>query len=142
MHLLFSLRPFRLRSGYRFFPYDEARCLGGTTLVPVLSRPLKRRPVRGPLGIVSYNPTRKIMKATLLQNCVLLATFPVLLWSEPAPKITTLHDVPPITGVQELTFGGGGGVDSCTGAGSRAQAATRSAAAIQRLAKLGKSAEW
>jgi hypothetical protein len=48
------------------------------------------------------------MKACRLNNCILLAVFPALLWAQPAPATSTPQPRP-IRGVQELTFGGSGG---------------------------------
>ena len=48
------------------------------------------------------------MKACRLNNCILLAVFPALLWAQPAPATSTPQPRP-IQGVQELTFGGSGG---------------------------------
>jgi hypothetical protein len=50
-----------------------------------------------------------IMKSSLLNHCLVLATFPALLWAQPAA--TSSQELPPITGVQELTFGGSGGAN-------------------------------
>jgi hypothetical protein len=48
------------------------------------------------------------MKACRLNNCILLAVLPALLWAQPAPP-TSAPQPRPIQGVQELTFGGSGG---------------------------------
>ena len=46
------------------------------------------------------------MNTFLLKSCILLATFPALLWAQLPATGTQLR---PIKGVQELTFGGSGG---------------------------------
>lgn len=56
-----------------------------------------------------FNPSRKIMKASLLKNCLWLAACPALLWGQPAAAPSTSPAPRPIAGVREVTFGGSGG---------------------------------
>lgn len=57
----------------------------------------------------NYKLNAIIMKTSLLKHCLLLASFPALLWAQPAPATVAWTDSPDIAGVRELTFGGSGG---------------------------------